>query len=113
MDFIEPGFSVVLGGVLEQVHQSAANQWLKAEYQWFQVNGKQARDAFKNVFTNYKKYIDPAKQQGHLIKTNFSYDKMKELVGVILDKNLPEFATEMKLNLPSLGTPQLTTPQLK
>ena len=113
MDFIEPGFSVVLGGVLEPVHQSAANQWLKAEYQWFQVNGKQARDAFKNVFTNYKKYIDPAKQQGHLIKTNFSYDKMKELVGVILDKNVPEFATEMKLNLPSLGTPQLTTPQLK
>jgi len=113
MDFVEPGFSVVLGGKLEPVHHSAANQWLKKEFQWFQVNRKQAKDAFKNVFTNYKKYIDPAKQQGHLIKTNFSYDKMKELVGGILDKNLPEFATELKLSLPSLGNPQLTTPQLK
>ena len=113
MDFVEPGLAVVLGGQLENVHQSAANQWLKAEYQWFQVNPKQAKDAFKNVFTNYKKYVGPAKKQGHYIKTEFSYDKMKELVDNILDANVPEFATELKLNLPSMDTPSLTAPTLK
>ena len=113
MDFIEPGLSVVLGGQLEQVHPSAANQWIKKEYQWFQVNPKQAKDAMKNVFTNYKKYLGPAKQQGHYIKTEFSFDKMKELVGKILSDNLPEFATELKLNLPSMDTPSLSTPNLK
>jgi len=113
MDFIEPGLSIVLGGQLEQVHPSAANQWIKKEYQWFQVNPKQAKDAMKNVFTNYKKYLGPAKQQGHYIKTEFSFDKMKELVGKILSDNLPEFATELKLNLPSMDTPSLSTPNLK
>jgi hypothetical protein len=113
MDFVEPGLAVVLGGQLENVHQSAANQWLKAEYQWFQVNPKQAKDAFKNVFTNYKKYVGPAKKQSHYIKTEFSYDKMKELVDNILDANVPEFATELKLNLPSMDTPSLTAPTLK
>ena len=113
MDFIEPGLSVVLGGQLEQVHPSAANQWIKKEYQWFQVYPKQAKDSFVNVFKNYKKYVDGGRKQGYYIKTNFSYDKMKELVGDILDKNVPEFANELKLNLPDMGTPKLTTPELK
>jgi len=113
MDFIEPGLSVVLGGALEQVHSSAANQWLKAEYQWFQVNAKEAKDAFKNVFENYKKYVGPAKKQGHYIKTEFSYDKMKDLVGNILSKNVPVFANELKLNIPTMGMPQLTIPKIK
>ena len=112
MDFIEPGLSV-LGGQLEQVHPSAANQWIKKEYQWFQVNPKQAKDSFVNVFKNYKKYVDGGRKQGYYIKTNFSYDKMKELVGDILDKNVPEFANELKLNIPNMDTPSLTTPNLK
>ena len=60
-----------------------------------------------------KKYVGPAKKQGHYIKTEFSYDKMKELVDNILDANVPEFATELKLNLPSMDTPSLTAPTLK
>jgi hypothetical protein len=112
MDFVEPGLAIVLGGQLEKVHASAANQWLKKEYDWFQVNPKQAKDALKNVFTNYKKYVGPAKQQGHYIKTEFSFTKMKELVDKLLEDNLPEFANELKLNLPSMDTPSLTTPTL-
>lgn len=112
MDFVEPGLAIVLGGQLEKVHASAANQWLKAEYDWFQVNPKQAKDALKNVFTNYKKYVGPAKKQGHYIKTEFSFTKMKELVDKLLEDNLPEFANELKLNLPSMDTPSLTTPTL-
>ena len=112
MDFVEPGLAIVLGGELEKVHASAANQWLKKEYDWFQVNPKQAKDALKNVFTNYKKYVGPAKQQGHYIKTEFSFTKMKELVDKLLEDNLPEFANELKLNLPSMDTPSLTTPTL-
>ena len=112
MDFVEPGLAVVLGGQLEKVHASATNQWLKKEYDWFQVNPKQAKDALKNVFTNYKKYVGPAKKQGHYIKTEFSFTKMKELVGKLLEDNVPEFANELKLNLPSMDTPSLTTPTL-
>ena len=59
--------------------------------------------AFKNVFTNYKKYVVPAKQQGHHIRTNFSKDKMRELVGNILEHNIPEFPKQVDLNLPTLN----------
>ena len=37
---------------------------------------------------------------------------MKELVGKLLEDNVPEFANELKLNLPSMDTPSLTTPTL-
>ena len=38
---------------------------------------------------------------------------MKGLVDNILDANIPEFASELKLNLPSMDTPSLTAPTLK
>ena len=37
---------------------------------------------------------------------------MKELVGSLLDDNLPEFSQELKLNLPNINTPKLTLPKL-
>ena len=50
---------------------------------------------FKNVYEKYKSLVGKAKQQGHYVKTNFSFDHMKELVGNILDSNLPKFAKKM------------------
>ena len=37
---------------------------------------------------------------------------MKELVGNILDANLPEFAKEIKLNLPNITAPKLNIPKI-
>jgi len=107
MDFLSPIFSTLIPGNLENVDASAANQWLKAETQWFQASTKHATNAMKEVHSNYKNFLEPAKRQSHQIKTNFSYDKMKELVIEILDKNVPEFATQVELVLPSLQTPKL------
>jgi hypothetical protein len=107
MDFLSPIFSTLIPGGLENVDASAANQWLKAETQWFQVSTKHTINAMKEVHSNYKNFLEPAKRQAHQIKTNFSYDKMKELVIEILDKNVPEFPTQVELVLPSLQTPKL------
>ena len=107
MDFLSPIFSTLIPGNLENVDASAANQWLKAETQWFQVSTKHTINAMKEVHSNYKNFLEPAKRQAHQIKTNFSYDKMKELVIEILDKNVPEFPTQVELVLPSLQTPKL------
>ena len=112
MDFIEPEYSVVLGGKLENVDASAANQWLLKETQWFRVDYGQAKKALKDVYDNYKKFTVGGKRQGHFIKENYSYDKMKELVGNILDANLPEFAKEIKLNLPNITAPKLNIPKV-
>jgi hypothetical protein len=49
----------------------------------------------------------PAKKQGHHIKTNFSYEAMRDLVNNILDANIPEFPKQVELSLPTLETPKL------
>ena len=66
LDFLNPQYAYLLPGKMEQVHESAANKWLLKEYQWFSVDQGHATKAFKNVFSNYKKYIVPAKTTGSL-----------------------------------------------
>ena len=102
IDFLHPEYNVLLSGNLENVHSSAANNWLIKESQWFQVNQKQGISALKQVYKSYKQYLKRSKKQRHYVKTNFSWDKMKELVGNILDKNVPELPTQIKLDLPKL-----------
>ena len=70
MDFLSPIFSTLIPGNLENVDASAANQWLKAETQWFQVSTKHTINAMKEVHSNYKNFLEPAKRQAHQIKTN-------------------------------------------
>ena len=106
MDFIDPTNCVVLPGNLENVHDSAANKWLLKETKWFQVGSKNAIDAFKEVRKHYNKFIVGGKKQGFKIKSEFSFDSMKQLISENL-KTVPEFPKEIKLNLPNLKTPKL------
>ena len=107
IDFLHPMHTTLLPGNLENVHPSAANNWLKKDYQWFQVSGKHFQNALKSVHQKYKKFVVPAKKQGHHIKTNFSYEAMRDLVNNILDANIPEFPKQVELSLPTLETPKL------
>ena len=107
VDFLTQGNCILLPGDLEPVHESAANQWLLKETQWFKVNDIASIKALKDVYSNYKKYTVGAKKHGHHIKTNFSFDAMKELLGDVLKKNLPLFPSKVELILPKLKTPKL------
>jgi hypothetical protein len=101
MDFLNPEFVSVIGGGLNNVHPSAANQWLLQESQWFSPDHGQVGHYLKDVFENYKNYIDGAKRQAYKSKTEFSWDKMKEKLDDILTINVPEFPKEVKLKLPT------------
>jgi glycosyltransferase involved in cell wall biosynthesis len=107
IDFLHSEYNVLLSGNLENVHPSSANNWLIQESQWFQVNPKQGISSLKEVYKNYKQYLQRSRKQRHHVKTNFSWEKMKELVGNILDKNIPEFPKQMELKLPKLELPKL------
>ena len=52
MDFINPEFSVVLGGNLANVHPSVANQFLLKESQWFNPDHSQIGNSLRGVFEN-------------------------------------------------------------
>jgi hypothetical protein len=102
IDFLNPEFTTLLPGHLTNVHPSAANNWLLKESQWFSVDLGHAATTIKDIFEDYKKYIDGAKRQAHKSKTEFSWDKMKDKVDELFTKYIPEFPKEVKLQLPKL-----------
>jgi len=106
-DFLHPNNNILLPGELENVHHSAANNWLIPEAQWFKVSTPHVGQAFKDVFKNYKKYYKLSQKQKYYAKNNFSYEKMKELVDTILNNNIPQFAQQVELKLPKLNLPKL------
>jgi len=110
-DFLDPQMSILLSGKLTPVHPSVINDWVIKDSQWFSVDLGQVGHYLKDVFENYKKYTDGAKRQAYKSKTEFSWDKMKEKIGQILEGNVPEFPQQVQLKLPSLSKIQL--PKLK
>jgi hypothetical protein len=101
-DFLHPEFTTLLPGKLTEVHPSAANQWLLRESQWFSADLGHTGTVIKDIFEDYKKYIDGAKRQAHKSKTEFSWEKMKDKVDELFTKYIPEFPKEVKLQLPKL-----------
>ena len=74
----------------------------------------------KSVYTSYRKYTLNAKKLGIGNKSKFSLDAMTRELGKILDKYVPEFPEEVKLNLPKLKKvgstdkqPKIKLPKLK
>ena len=107
IDFLNPQYTTLVPGSLEKVHKSAANNWLIEQAQWFKINNSDLSKSFKSVFKKYKQFHQLGKKQKYHAKENFSWEKMKELVGDILDKNIPEFPKQVELKLPKLKLPKL------
>ena len=105
-DFLKSNMSVMLGGQLENVHPSAANNWLIKESQWFKVNDPEIGRSLKDVFKKYKQYLVKSKQQKQFSKTKFSFEAMTDLISTKLDK-LPNFSQQVELNLPKFELPKL------
>ena len=107
-DFLDPNFSVLLGGELKNVHPSAVVQnMILAESQWFSPNHSQIGHALNDIFENYKNYTDGAKRQAYKSKNEFSWEAMKSLLESRLDNLIPEFPKQIELKLPKLNLPKL------
>ena len=115
MDFLKPEFNLIINGGLKNVDPSAVvPNMILAESQWFYPDPASTGNGFKDMHKNYKKYLELAKRQAYYSKTNFSWDKMDELLSSHLDKNIPKFAKQVTLNLPNLNTSnKLELPKLK
>ena len=107
-DFLDSNLTYLVGGELKKIHKSAVQKnVLLEESSWFSPNEQEASKALKTVFKHYKDILINAKKQGTFNRNNFSLDKMKDLLGDILDKNLPEFPKQIALTLPKLDLPKL------
>jgi hypothetical protein len=102
-DFLNEEFVTLLPGILTNTHPSTHVPGIIVENaQWFSPDHGQIGFYLKDVFENYKKYINGAKRQAFLSKTEFSYDKMKEKLNELLTTHVPEFPKEIKIQLPTL-----------
>ena len=101
-DFLNKEFTTLLPGQLTNVHPSAANQFLLKESQWFSPDNSHIGYYLRDVFENYKKYLEGAKRQAYKSKTEYNWGKMKEKIDSIFTQYIPEFPKEIKLKLPSL-----------
>ena len=108
IDFLNPEFTTLLKGELKPIHQSAQVKDMLIEgSKWFSPDHGQIGHYLKDMFENYKNYTEGGKRQAYYSKTNFSFDKMKELLGDLLEKNVPEIAKQVQLELPKLQLPKL------
>ena len=99
-DFLDPKFSYLISGEIKQIHESAVVQnMLIKESGWFAPSEIEIGKMWSEVFKNYKKYEDGGKRQGHKSKTEFSFDKMVELLTKIIDT---KFDKPKVLKLPEL-----------
>ena len=101
-DFLKSSFTTLVGGELENVDASAANDWLIKESKWFKPHDAEMGRSFKEMYKKYKQYGIKAKQQKNYSKSNFSFEKMQELVSNVLTANIPEFPKQVELTLPTL-----------
>ena len=101
-DYLNPEFTTLLPGIMTKIHPSIANNMLLAEAEWFSVSIMEVGTYLKDVFDNYRNYVDGGKRQGYHSRTNFSFDKMKEKLDEILTNKLPEFPKQVQIQLPKL-----------
>jgi glycosyltransferase involved in cell wall biosynthesis len=110
IDFLDKDASILIGGVLNPIHPSAqVPNMLIADSQWFQPDDAQVGFSLKDVFDNYKKYIPLAKKQANISKSKFSFEKMTELLGKILDEKTKPIPRFIPLELPKLNKIELPT----
>ena len=118
IDFIRPEYNCLIGGELKKVHDSAANQFLLKEAQWFNIDTKVASAAMKDVFKKYKKYWEKSRKQTQYLKDNWTFDKMVEKINKLMPKVEPA-PKNVDVKLPKLKkvskteTPKLKLPKLK
>lgn len=103
LDFLTPELSGLIGGTLTNVHPSAhvPNMLLK-EAQWFKPDDNQVGYSLMDVYSNYKKYKEKARQLAYRNKQNFSFNRMAEKLDEYIIQYIPEFPKHVELVLPSL-----------
>ena len=119
-DFLKKPNAVFIGGSISDVPKGSFPENFHVDsMKWFTVNYQEASTILKDIHKNYRKYTLNAKKITAYNRVKFSLKEMTRQFGVILDKYVPDFPSEVKLNLPKLKkvgsneVPKIKLPKLK
>jgi hypothetical protein len=124
LDFLQPEFCALVEGSLKPIHKTAViKDMLIPESQWFSPEPTNVSSALTSITDNYKDWKVKAKRQGYYSRNNFSFSKMEEILGNLLNEHVPSIAQQVSLSLPKLKKissnkdknklPKLNLPKLK
>ena len=99
LDFLDEKGAVLLEGQLRNVDESAANQFLLKDTQWFYVNYSNAAVKMLDIYKNYDKYSVESKKLGERNRTKFSINSMTESLRKIANTHI-KVAQKIDLILP-------------
>jgi glycosyltransferase involved in cell wall biosynthesis len=99
LDFLDEKGAVLLEGQLRNVDESAANQFLLKDTQWFYVNYSNAAVKMLDIYNNYDKYSVESKKLAERNRTKFSINSMTESLRKIANTHI-KVAQKIDLILP-------------
>lgn len=103
LDFLNPDFNFLIGGQLDNVDKSAANDWIRKESKWFTINYGEAGGVMRWIYDNYKKSVEKSRKNRKYVKDNFTIRKMTESLDTILqDYKVGDGPQQVELKLPKL-----------
>ena len=103
LDFLHSDYNFLVGGQLQDVDPSAANDWIRKESKWFTIDYGEASGTLKYFYDNYKKAEERSRKNRKYVKDNFTIRKMTELLDNILQSyKVGEGPQQVTLQLPKL-----------
>jgi glycosyltransferase involved in cell wall biosynthesis len=111
LDFLPKEHSVLLEGQLTPVDESAADQFILKEAQWFTVNYSNAANKIYDVYNKYNDYLKQSAGLKENTLKNFTLDKMHEKFTEIVDTYVKEQPKLVPFQIPKLN-PNIQIPKL-
>ena len=103
IDFLHSDYNFLVGGELQNVDKSAANNWILQDSQWFTINYGEAAGTLRWVYDNYKKSVEKSRKNRKYVKDNFTLDQMSSKLSKILDTyKVGDGPQQVELKLPKL-----------
>ena len=112
MDFLPSEHAVLLEGSLTAVHESAADQFIMKEAQWFTVNYSNAANKLYDVYKKYDIYLKQSEGLKENTKSKFTLDKMHNTFSEILEANIKSKPKLVPFNVPKLNSSKMQIPKL-
>jgi glycosyltransferase involved in cell wall biosynthesis len=109
-DFLKREFICALPGTLTNIHESAANDFLLKEAQWFTVDYGYASKMFVDILKNTKKWNELSKRQRYFVNSNFTETVISKRYDQVLkhiDTGIESIPKHVELKLPKLKLPKL------
>ena len=112
IDFLPAEHAVLLEGSLTPIDESAADQFIMKEAQWFTVNYSNAANKIYDVYNKYSSYLEKSAGLKENTLKNFTLEKMHERFSEILNTYVKAAPKVVPFNVPQLNKSKMQIPKL-